>query len=348
MTSATMTQGPRPPAGADVREVVDDAVRHLVRSVVTDLRRYYDEVDSTFAESLLLSAAAPRDADGYFTMRKRLFSLWQEGAPIAFTVATVKRGGSVKIGPTATHPAHRRRGAASLLRDAVEHLVFDEGARKLYMTISARNHPALEFNLRRGFRIEGVLGGQYRPGAAELVLGRFPDWQGIDLRTVVPEWASDRATALSSADVTPSPELLRSYLGPRMAGLYEGVDDSFFHAVAAACRDDRQSYARKGKQVLVSGNGGRVTGLAVYVPKRGGAAKLSPFFAESEVAARRVHEMVVARAEAESRRRIYVHVPVAMSHLVAVLHGLGYSVEALLREPYRVGVDVLSLGLELA
>lgn len=335
--------------GTDLVEVferVDEPVQNLVRSLVSELRTYYDEVDESFTESLLLSATQETDPEGYFTMRKRLFTLWIAGSPVAFTVATVKRGGSVKIGPTAVAEQWRRQRLASHLRDLVEESLFAEGARKLYMTVSARNHAALEFNLGRGFQVEGVLRGQYRPDAAELVLGKFPRLTHPD-RVVPP--STGRAVGAGAVALVdaPSVDLVRSYLEPRMSDLYDGVDPSFFDAVVLACRSHRQTYARKGKRVFVVTDGDTVSGLAVYVPKRGGSSKLSPFFAESAEAATHLHERVLEYAIVDKRRRLYVHVPVAMPFLVTVLHRLGYSVEAVLREPYRHGVDVVSLGREL-
>jgi RimJ/RimL family protein N-acetyltransferase len=339
--------------GFELREhLPEEAAESFKRLLLKELPAYYDEVDASFPDSILDNARSARDPFGYFTIGKEIFASYIDGQCAGFTVVTKKRGGSAKIGPTAVFPAFRRTGVATALRDAVERKLFEEqGIRKLYMTVSTANTPALLFNLKRGFQTEGVLREQYRKGGDEIVLGVFgPRFATRGRHTVETRTPFFTSGGADHAGLWPDPDLgeLKGFLAPRMEPYFDGLDMGFYEAVVAACHESRQRYDRKGKRLIVSRAGGELTAAAVYVPKRGGSVKLSPCIADSETAAHALIDTCVDVARTEGRRKMYAHIPDTMLELAGLLVSKGFVVEAQMREPYKAGVNMLVLGKVLA
>ena len=82
----------------------------FTKLVLEELPAFYDEVDSSFSQMILDSSERTSDPYGYFTLSKKIFVGRILGESAIFTVATYKRGGSVKIGPTIVVKDHRRQG----------------------------------------------------------------------------------------------------------------------------------------------------------------------------------------------------------------------------------------------
>ncbi|HEV2122443.1 MAG TPA: GNAT family N-acetyltransferase, partial [Chloroflexota bacterium] len=322
-------------------------VEALSGLLLRELPRFYDDVDHSFPASLAAASAAERDEVGYFTIQKLIYIARHGGTPIGFTVASRKRGGSVKIGPTAVMAEWRGQGVATHLRDEAEQRLFaDRGARKLYLTVPANNLPALLFNLNRGFCIEAVLTDQYQEGRTELVMGR------TEMR---PPRAADRALNLRHApgkvrtemiSDPPLEALVQTFLEP-LRQLFDGIDISFFRSITEACKPERQSYAAKGKRAIVGYYEEVPDALCVYTPKRGGAVKLGPLVGRHVGAVESVLQAAYECAKAEGRRKLYAHLPSPCWDMIKLLGRRGFVIEGQLREPYKPGVDVLVHGLTL-
>ena len=336
-------------SGFELREYLPtDAAQAFKQLLLEELPAFYDEVDETFPDSILNNARSNRDPYGYFTTGKEIFASYIDGECAGFTVVTTKRGGSAKIGPTAVFARFRRSGVATALRDAVERKLFEErDVRKLYLTISTSNNPALLFNLRRGFQIEGVLHQQYRKSGDEVVLGAFNPWlatQGNGSAEQPTPCFTEGRPQKAYLWHDPVADNLEAYLAPRMEPYFDGIDRSFYEAIVAACEEYRQSYHQKGKRLVVSHADGELTAAAVYVPKRGGSVKLSPCVADSAAAARALIDTCVATARSEGRRKIYVHIPGPMLELAALITSMGFAIEAQMRDAYKQGVNMLVFG----
>lgn len=316
--------------------------------LLAELPKYYDEVDESFPRSIVANALAGQDRYGYFTRVKRVFVGWVDGLPQAFTVVSYKRGGSVKVGPTVVMPEWRRQGLGRMFRRTVEQLITrDTRVRKLYLTINASNQGALLFNLGLGYRIEGVLPDHYRNGEQELVLGRImrPGPLLEERPRRLPPGDFDTVLLLEgSVDIDEFAE----YLLPRLAAGFSDLDRSFVDAVVAALEHDRQGYASKGKRLLTAWRAERLCGVAVLVPKRGGAMKVSPLIAEDVAALDVLVEGSVRQALSASRRKLYAVIPTVDMGVVDSVGRHGFHVEAQLREAYRAGVDALVLGRDVA
>ncbi|GAA2405420.1 hypothetical protein GCM10010420_36460 [Streptomyces glaucosporus] len=312
--------------------------------LLAELPHFYDEVDPSFPRSLMYTARLGSDDYGYFTLRKRIFVARRDRVPIGFTVATYKRGGSVKMGPTVTVAELRRTGIGTRFRGAVEaEIARDPRIRKLYLTISGSNDRTLLFNLGLGYQVEGVLRGQYRAGQDEVVLGRIvrPAGEAAVGRNQIPA-GSGRAPEVRQGTV--DPDRLAEFMLRRMRSGFAGVDHSFVESIVRALAADRQVYARKGKSLLTAYHDGAVRGVGVLVPKRGGAIKLSPLLVDDLGVARAIVRAACRLADDQGRRRIYVVLPIADNSVVELLLREGFALEAQLREAYRPGMDTLVLG----
>lgn len=344
--------GPWPAAELDVGDELTPAEgERLAGLLLAELPAYYDDVDTSFPLALLRAAAQDRDDVGYFTKRKTIYVARLRGEAVAFTVAAFKRGGAVKIGPTAVVPELRRQGIGRLLRERVHReLLGAGGSRKIYLTVSTTNTRSLLFNLQFGFRLEGMLSEQYRAGVQEAVLGLFPlDVAGTAPPPRLPLPARAAAVA-GSAEVWPEPDpgRMARFAISRMRDHFGEIDTEFFHSIARACRAERQTYAGKGKRVIALRScGDDLLGFCVYVPKRGGAVKLSPFLADFREDVEELLDAAICLARREGRRKVYVHVPAPRSGVAALLTARGFRMEAQLREAYTAGVDMLVLGRTL-
>jgi ribosomal protein S18 acetylase RimI-like enzyme len=323
-----------------------DAADAVVMSalLLRELPAFYDDVDESLPKSLADTSRRHLDPNGYFTLRRKIFVARQGGAPVGFTVATFKRGGSVKIGPTAVLPDQRGRGIASALRrHAEEQLVARYGARKLYLTVPTTNTPALMFNLGLGFQVEGVLSHQYQAGRAELVLGRFPQ-ATCERRTEQARLGADPEPARACTWTDASASLLAATFCEPLQEVFDDIDRSFFEAIVAATAPSRQSFAAKGKQLIVGEQHGGLEGMCVFTPKRGGAVKLAPVVTGERNVARSMVQHAVDIGRSEGRSKLYAHVPLCHADMNVIFAELGFRIEAQLRSPYKPGIDVLVHG----
>lgn len=316
------------------------------RLLIAELPAFYDEVDLTFPDMILESARNGADPCGYFTHAKRVYVGRMAGSAQVFTVATFKRGGSVKMGPTVTVPEARRYGVATAFRRQVEGSICAEpSVRKLYLTISASNVRTLLFNLGLGYQVEGALRGQYREGSMELVLGRIVR-AGTGASPVPLRLADgEEGPIVIGAGPVDAGELA-SFLLPRMASSFGDIDEAFAAAIVASLAPERQRYERKGKLLLVARRHGAICGVAVLVPKRGGSTKISPLVADDVASLRVLIDAASSVSATRSRRRIYAVVPRHHHDAIRLLEERGFSLEARLREAYRRDVDAAVLGRE--
>lgn len=325
----------------DLSEEDAELFTHLL---VTELPAFYDEVDSSFPEMIVRAARAGHDPCGYFTRAKQVFVGRQAGRPVVFTVASHKRGGAVKIGPTVVVPELRRGGTGTVFRHEVESRLHAGGARKLYLTITSTNTRTVLFNLGLGYQIEGVLNDQYRKGARELVLGKLI--RPSKVRRIGRGPLAEGATADPSVHFGPVDEQeLADYLLPQLADTFAGLDGGFVRDILSALEPARQRYASKGKELIVARRDGKIVGVVVFVPKRGGAVKLSPLVVDDRAALELLVSASRQRAEQTGRHRLYAVVPQCGNGIVEYLCRQGFSLEAQLREAYHPGVDSLVLGL---
>lgn len=84
-------------------------------------------------------------------------------SPVGYAVAAVAPDSTTEE-PTGllvdlwVHPAHRRRGVATALQNAVEQMAAQTGTRRMKLWTRWRNQPVVEMAQKRGYRPLGLIG----------------------------------------------------------------------------------------------------------------------------------------------------------------------------------------------
>lgn len=317
-----------------------------VRLVTKEIAPKYDEITEDFARSILRSHNIGKDPNGIFTTRKRAFSILSDkGQLVGFTTVTYKIGGSVKTGPTVILPHYRRRGFGAATRRALLGLATKEKARKLYCTCPDNDSRVLSYLLRSGFGVEAHLKQQYTPAHGELVLGRFIDCPVKPSRTVRTEIARSETVAKQLKPGDPPFENLLTFFQKLFAWTWIPIEVSRAKSILSNGSRLKRTYEDKPSRIICFGNRRKCSSLVLLVPKRGGAVKALWFSqTNNEETLKTMLHTVENQVRADGKRKLYFVHPFDDAQITIVLKSSGYSVEGLLREPYRVGQDALVLS----
>lgn len=273
------------------------------------------------------------DPWGYFTLRKTIWKgVLKSGTVVAFTVATVKRGGSVKFGPTLVDPNLRNRGIGKSFRTLIEQAHASMGLRKSYSTTSLTNSPGIRYLARVGHYIEAHLHDHYRAGEDEVVLGRF-------LPSV-----SQPTTTLDTVgeDLVGQDKVLLQDL----SRIYSDLDATFIRRIRRAAREsvplrEESSYVEKLKTIISLDD----HTVAVTTPKRTGVIKITPMtYPSLKALAKLLEEAECLYKSRNEVRKLFGLFPHTDLRAGEVLNRHGYSIEGFLREPYKIGVNMMVFG----
>lgn len=298
-----------------------------------------------YAETVLASHFGAIDPYGYFTKKKTVWCFFTEdqSQPVGFTVVTEKRGGSIKFGPSVIDPVLRGLGLGSAFRLLVEKEY--PHARKAYNTLPDDSPAALSYVLKAGYQIEAHLASQYRSDRGEIVVGKFLQ---IPKRTVqhfslTRELLQGPLTIKSGVDV--EAQSLQDILEDTLSYAYEEIDANFAAAVQRAACSPQLNLSKKSKRVFVAYRASTPVGVLIVTPKRGHALKctLALKALDSEAFSALLRQALCAFPERELRK-FYMHVPDFDTWMLAEAKADGFSPEGILRQPYKVGVDMVVLG----
>lgn len=297
---------------------------------VTEIGQRYPLSTDITADWLLDLGKRENDPVGYFTLRKAIWKVEnQQGNTIGFTVASEKRGGSVKFGPTLVARQERNKGVGRALRLAVEARYQAQGFRKAYSTTNLRNAAGIYYLIAIGYSIEGHFRSHYQFGVDEVVLGKLLAQEGRDI-------------AEQSCKAT-------SVLLERLQPYYDGLDETFAHSIFRSSTTevplhDESLYTTKAKVLF----GNPAKNFCVTTPKREGTVKVGPVLALDPAGLKDLIGEVVEFYGALAARKLYCIIPFAEAWMVRELRLEGWDLEGALREPYRAFCDmaVLSFFLE--
>jgi len=158
-----------------LRELFPHERARFASEVLVSIPILYDEIDESFVDHILDSHTRGSDPTGYFTIRKKVWALAHEerSEMLAFTVASEKRGGSVRFGPTVVLPEYQGLGLYTVLTRLREQLYSSRGFRKWYCTCP-ENCTKIRLTLsKQGYMTEAILREQFRVGTNELVIGKL-------------------------------------------------------------------------------------------------------------------------------------------------------------------------------
>jgi ribosomal protein S18 acetylase RimI-like enzyme len=218
-----------------------------------------------------------KDAVGHFSVGQYMYLVEVDGQRAGMIHLVDKKQQTMKISPLIVSSQFRGvRGLGSLLLRHAETIARQHEARQIYCTVAAPNKQALDFFVRKGFRITGMAKDHYK--------------QGIDEHMLYKQLIADTDLSAPNLSVIPFDDVLhamsaRSIILNHLAHNFMGVDDAWVDALFAGyhrrtCGDVNEKF----KIIFVCEEGGRVVGVAGATPKKGDPIKLMPLVAESEAA----------------------------------------------------------------
>lgn len=333
-----------------IRPLYPEEGERFCELVLRYIPQGYDQIDENFPQHILLSYFKGYDPFGYFTLRKTIWVLEYEGKMSGFVVATEKRGGSVKFGPTIIEPAYQGRGFGLKLWQEVEEHYAALGKRKVYGTWPAKRIDVLRFATKAGWKLEALLREHYRPKQDEYVSGKMlqpsqpfgqPSFRQPPARS---QWEGE-VSLLKPNQEKAVADFLLSYLPL----YYDDIDAVFVRSVIAAHKRFGQGLHLKGKRVFVATQKDRtIGGIAIATPKRGGSVKVGPLVLSPYIDIVKVVQKFIATIKRYffqmKIRKLYTITPIYESQVIWTFRSLGFEPEGLLREPYKAGVDMVVLG----
>ncbi|OLD76524.1 MAG: hypothetical protein AUI33_04845, partial [Ignavibacteria bacterium 13_1_40CM_2_61_4] len=217
----------------------------FVSLVTEEIAKWYDDIDAEFAESLVASHAGG-EQHGLLTIRKTIHVFERSGERIGYTVATEKRGGSVKFGPTVIDLPSQGHGFAVSGRARLEESYKARGFRKAYSTIPDTHHEALIYLLKAGYHVEAHLRSHYSRDHGEFVVGKRL-LRGTGIGPTTPSETGPRAPVSFRASPPPA-ESLWHFVRLHLSPFYDGLDTDFVASVLEARPDVPQEEKPRGVQ----------------------------------------------------------------------------------------------------
>ena len=336
-----------------------DDENHFIQEIVRYISPIYDEIGKTFAFTLLNIFRKGYDEYGYFTLAKDIWVLKDVYTRnvAAYEVVTRKRGGSIKIGPTIVLPQYQRKGLARKIILLLEEHYTKMGCRKIYAT-SPINHlgaAALDYN-GLGWKTEAIMMHQYRVGEAERVAGKLLKNISLPSPKIQSEYDElliDQQDLVIKVGLKEEEEQqFIDMIIQLMPQHYDDIDESFGRSIIKAEKRFTASKEEKGKAILNVFINGQLIAIIISTPKRGGSVKLSPIlikpgFRTSYLIEKMFKYMIDWYEQNFSQyKRFYTLIPTQDYYLIRMICKLEWRLEGILKEPYKVGVDVLLFAKE--
>jgi predicted transcriptional regulator len=319
---------------------------HLFRDLFSEspVPTDYADITPEFINHIIESHNLGKDPYGYFTIKKKVYSLISRDELIGFTATTWKRGGSVKYGPTVIKKNERGKGYGPKLRKLIDSRLKHDGIRKTYSTIPESATNAYKYLIKSGYKVEAHLHRQYTKNHSELVFGKV-------LRSSTPPESL-------SVERNPVDDLRFEVGSQKFDGFaifvkecaepwYDEINDEFVKAVEEAEERGLQSeFSKKGKKVFIGHESGEIGCIGIASKKRGKAVKISPIF--TRISGKELSMFIdfieSNLREDEKIRKLYTHVPILDDQLCYILSTNNYQSEGVIRQPYKDGVDMLVLA----
>lgn len=325
-----------------MKENEEDEFRDLFQN--SPVPSEYSDINKGFIDHILESHRKGVDPYGYFTLKKKVYTLFKDEEIIGFTTTTWKRGNSVKYGPTMLKEEKRGEGLGSALRKLIDSRLKYEGVRKTYSTIPETHTSAYKYLIRSDYQIEAHMRRQYHEDHDELVFGKVLHGGSPSRSLSLSRTTCDAITF----EVGSSPfDNFQNFVIKRAEPWYEEIDRNFVTSVQEA--EERgldAQHSKKGKRVFIGHQSGEIQSIAIASLKRGDAVKVSPVFTTiTGDGLEKFWEQVEHNLrETINVRKIYTHVPVLDQALISFFRTSGFSCEGLLREPYKEGIDLVFFG----
>lgn len=316
-------------AAGDFDWVADLMVRALSPFYGGDHRAHAQRIFDTHMEGGV-------DHVGHFSAGQYMFIAEQNGQRVGLIHVVEKKQKTVKISPLIVSSDYRGKlGIGSMLLEHAENFARNIGARQLYCTVASPNLKALEFFLRKGFRITGTAKDHYKQGIDEHMLYKEPGEE--------PGYESPNVSVVPF-DKEKHADGVRNLVLSQMSDVFRGVDDDWVDALFDGYeRRVSTDVNAKYKLIFVAESGGEVIGVAAATPKKGSPIKLMPLVALTEEA----FEALVIDVQGllvDYGHKLYVHL-VPAPWQVGCLQRHGWSLEGVFPGGYAPNSVVQQWGL---
>jgi len=324
---------------------------HFIDCITKAISQDYDEITCAFAENLIRIDQNGFDEYGYFSIGKDIWMICEANSiePLGYEVITRKRGGCIKIGPTFLNQSARGLGYA---KKAIEGLLKEYkniGARKVYLT-APLNHEStaiLDF-YRLKFKFEAILSNHYSANSSERICGRFLVNSQLDIPVMPRVHLGQKAITEIFIDdfCNISNEEFYEFLQTNMNKSYNDIDPSFIDGlINSMSRNFETKYEEKGKKVFLATQNSKLEGVSVATLKRGGIFKVAPFLLSDDFITNNNVNRILFEIEKcaieKDRRKITIFISAIDIAIANILSINNYFCEGILREPYKVGIDMI-------
>ena len=320
-----------------IRSAAADDFEWVADLMVRALSPFYDGDHRAHAQRIFdTHMKGGIDHVGHFSAGQYMFIAEQNGQPVGLIHVVEKKQETVKISPLIVSTHYRGKlGLGSMLLKHAEDFARNLGARQLYCTVASPNQKALQFFLRKGFRITGTAKDHYKHGVDEHMLYKqLVDEAGFDSPNVSVIPFDEEKHANGARDLILS----------QMSDVFRGVDDDWVDALFAGYkRKELGDVNAKFKIIFTAECGGEVVGIAGATPKKGQPIKLMPLVAKSEAA----FEALVIDLQGlllDYGHKLYVHL-VPEPWQVACLQRHGWTLEGVFPGGYAPNSVVQQWGL---
>ena len=320
-----------------IRSAAADDFEWVADLMVRALSPFYDGDHRAHAQRIFdTHMKGGIDHVGHFSAGQYMSITEQDGQPVGLVHVVEKKQETVKISPLIVSTHYRGKlGIGSMLLKHAEDFARNLGARQLYCTVASPNQKALQFFLRKGFRITGTAKDHYKHGVDEHMLYKqLVDEAGFDSPNVSVIPFDEEKHANGARDLILS----------QMSDVFRGVDDDWVDALFAGYkRKELGDVNAKFKIIFTAECGGEVVGIAGATPKKGQPIKLMPLVAKSEAA----FEALVIDLQGlllDYGHKLYVHL-VPEPWQVACLQRHGWTLEGVFPGGYAPNSVVQQWGL---
>lgn len=326
----------------------------FIYSITNAIDKAYDEITTSFAENLIRIDKNGFDEYGFFSLGKDIWVVFdkEESCLLGYEVITRKRGGCIKIGPTYIKPFARGKGyAVQTIRELIT--VYRElGARKVYVTAPLGNQYTLSLDFQHlAFKLEIILHKHYSDKGSERVCGKFIAERTVDT-PLIPRvhYGSRKFKSVLINDFgNYSSEEFSRFIVRNMAFDYDDIDETFVDGLYNGVNIGlNTNYEKKGKLLVNSFSDSSLESVAVITLKRGGVMKVNPFIIKDDFLCfeniERILEEIEKKAIEYRRRKITFLISVRDIIVANILCCNQYICEGVIREPYKIGIDMIVLS----
>jgi GNAT superfamily N-acetyltransferase/broad-specificity NMP kinase len=270
------------------------------------------------------------DPKGLFTKRRTIWKCCVGHDVVGFSLATEKRGKSVKFGPTAIKPEYRDQGIGSLFKLELERIYRENGFRKAYCTVGLNNWGAVSYLRDLGYRIEVHFKDHFRFKYDEVVLGKYL------LEAPTDSLSNEYDFDLSSADTIDRKifETISTYCDEVDKTMIDQLKDSF----ADDLSKDEITFSQKRRKLFADDASGE---MVIAIPKRGHCVKLLPILNAENVIRLKAFFFTI---EDYLKQRGYEKSYVLCENnrdVINAYRALKFVVEGIVSEPYKPKCDLV-------